>query len=256
MAASGANGLENQVNVAVAANFTGPSKQIAKAFEEKTGVKVVLSFGATGGLFAQISQGAPTDVFLAADLARPQKAVAEGLALKDSLFTYALGKLVLYGPGQSFSDGVAVLKSAQFGKLAVADPKAAPYGAAALAALSSMGLLDGLSHKLIYGTSITQTLQYVVSGNAEYGFVAASQVPDAKKGEVWEVPDALYPPIEQGAVVLTHAPHPKAALAFAQFLKGPEACKVIKQSGYKTITPTQTPTTTAVQSMPSPACQP
>lgn len=226
--------LESEVNVLVAANFTGPAKQIAKAFEEKTGVKVKLSFGATGGLFAQISQGAPADVFLAADMVRPEKAVTEGLAKKDSLFTYALGQLVLYGPGLTVEEGKQTLRAGNFDKLAVADPKAAPYGAAGIATLKALGLYEALAPKLIYGASVTQTLQYVVSGNAELGFVAASQVPDAKPGEVWVVPEDLYPPIEQGAVVLVHAPHPKAADAFAGFLKSPAVRLIITQSGYKT----------------------
>lgn len=226
--------LEPEVTVAVAANFTGPAKKIAAAFEQKTGTRVVLSFGATGGLYAQISQGAPVDVFLAADLVRPQKALDEGLAQRGSLFTYALGELVLYAPGEDVGDGAAVLKAGLFNKLAVADPKAAPYGAAGLAALKALGLLGRLESKLVYGANVTQTLQYVVSGNAELGFVAASQVLNAKPGEVWRVPTDLYPAISQGAVVLAHAPHPIAAEAFAAFLKGPQARLIITQSGYKT----------------------
>lgn len=223
------------INVAVAANFTGPAKIIAKAFEAKTGDTVRLSFGATGGLFAQISQGAPFDIFLAADRARPEKAVEAGLAVKDSLFTYALGQLVLYAPGMAIADGPAVLKAQTFEKLAVANPKAAPYGAAGVAVLKALHLYEALRPKLVFGANVSQTLQFVQTGNAELGFVALSQVQGEAKANLWQVPTTLYPPIEQGAVLLQPGAGSDAASAFLAFLKSPEGHAMIRAAGYEVV---------------------
>ncbi|ODT66198.1 MAG: molybdate ABC transporter substrate-binding protein [Pelagibacterium sp. SCN 63-23] len=217
------------VNVAVAANFTAVAEELAGLFEAETGHKAELSFGATGQLYTQITQAAPFGVFLAADIARPQKAIAEGLAVDDSFFIYAEGRLVLYGPGRDLADGEAAL-AANFSKLAIADPAAAPYGQAAVETLTALGRYDGLADKLVQGENISQTLQFVESGNAELGFVAASQVL-GQPGQ-WLVPAELHAPIAQGAVLLKEGAANPAALAFIDFLRSDPAVSIIEASGY------------------------
>jgi molybdate transport system substrate-binding protein len=232
-AALGASGAEaDDVPVAVAANFTAPAKQIAAAFEKKTGDHVVLSFGATGGLYAQITQAAPFEVFLAADEARPKKAVAEGFAVGDSLFVYAVGRLALWSKSAEAVNGEATLKSAAFSKIAICNPVAAPYGAAAVATMQKLGLYDALKPKLVVGADISQAFQFVDSGNAEVGFVALSQLAGGARGSRWIVPQDLYPPIKQDAVLLNKGANHAAAKAFLEFLKGPEAHAVIETYGY------------------------
>ena len=162
----------DDVPVAVAANFTAPAKEIAAAFATKTGHNAVLSFGATGGLYTQITQDAPFEVFLAADEARPKKAVADGFAVGDSLFVYAVGKLVLWSKSADAVKDESTLKAATFSKIAICNPTAAPYGAAAVATMQKLGLYDALKPKVVEGADITQAFQFVDSGNAEVGFVA------------------------------------------------------------------------------------
>lgn len=217
------------VNVAVAANFTAVAEKLAEMFADQTGHEARLSFGATGQLYAQIAQAAPFGVFLAADAARPEKAIAEGLAVDGSFFVYAEGRLSLYGPGRDLADGKAALGS-DFNKLAIADPEAAPYGRAALETLSALGLTEKLAPRLVQGESITQTLQFVESGNAELGFVAASQV--LGQTDQWLVPAELHAPISQGAVLLTGAQANPAAIAFLDFLRSDAAVAVIEAAGY------------------------
>lgn len=217
------------VNVAVAANFTAVAQELAEKFAAETGHNVELSFGATGQLYTQISQAAPFGVFLAADVARPQKAIAEGLAVDGSFFVYAQGRLSLYGPGRDMSDGDAQLRS-DFTKLAVADPQAAPYGAAAVEVLKALGLYETLAPRIVTGENISQTLQFVESGNAELGFVAASQV--LGQADQWLVPAQLHTPIEQGAVLLKEGEDNPAALAFLDYLRSDAAVAVIEAAGY------------------------
>ncbi len=217
------------VNVAVAANFTAVAEELAALFEAEAGHELVLSFGATGQLYAQISQAAPFDVFLAADTERPEKAIAEGLAVAESFFVYAEGRLALYGPGRDLGDGEAALRG-DFEKLAIADPDAAPYGLAAVETLNALGLYDAIAAKLVTGANISQTLQFVESGNAELGFVAASQV--LGKGDIWLVPATLHAPIAQGAVLLHQGADNPAALAFLDFLQSDAAVAVIEAAGY------------------------
>lgn len=216
-------------NVAVAANFTAVAEELEVRFEAKGEHQLVLSFGATGQLYTQISQAAPFAVFLSADVERPEKAVAEGLAVEGSFFVYAEGRLALYGPGRDLNDGKAALE-ADYSKLAIADPDAAPYGKAAVETLTALGLYDTIEPKLVRGENISQTLQFVESGNAELGFVAAGQV--LGKADQWLVPGEMHGPISQGAVLLTSGADNAAALAFLGFLRSDEAVAVIEAAGY------------------------
>jgi molybdate transport system substrate-binding protein len=223
--------------VAVAANFTEASKKIAADFERDTGNQVKLSFGATGAFYAQINAGAPFDVLLAADEATPKKIVDEGNGVAETRRTYAVGKLVLWSADASLVDANgAVLKSDRFRHLAVADAKLAPYGLAAQETLQKLGLADALEDRLVTGGNIGQAYQYIVSGNAELGFVALGQVqhPDGTKasGSTWIVPDNLYSPIRQDAVVLANGKTKHAAEDFVKYLAGDKAHATIKAYGY------------------------
>ncbi|WP_180899227.1 molybdate ABC transporter substrate-binding protein [Martelella soudanensis] len=224
-----------EVTIAVAANFTGTAEEIAEAFREETGHDAVLSFGSTGRLYAQIIHGAPYDVFLAADLERPDRAIAEGYAVEGSAFVYALGALVLYStdPELVDADGAVLFHPERFGKLAIANPRTAPYGAAAVEAMRSLGVYDRLSDRLVEGENITQAFQFVATGNAGLGFVALSQVIDRPGGSRYEVPADLYRPIAQGAVLLKNGENNSAARAFMSFLKGEVARKIVENHGYR-----------------------
>jgi len=218
------------VNVAVAANFTAVAEEIATLFAAETEHDAVLSFGSTGQLYTQIAQGAPFGVFLAADDARPARAIAEGLAVEGTAFTYAVGQLALFSTTLDVSGGAAVLSEETFDKLAVADPELAPYGAAAIETLDALGIHDGLAEKLVTGANISQTLQFVDTGNAELGFVAASQVIGRER--VWLVPADLHQPIRQDAVLLASGADNPAAAAFLGFLTSEPAVALIEAAGY------------------------
>jgi molybdate transport system substrate-binding protein len=221
-------------NVAVAANFTEPAKEIAQLFENKTGHKVLLSFGATGQFYTQIVQAAPFQVFLSADQSTPKKLVDEGFAFADSLFTYAVGKLVLFSANATTVNGEQTLLDAKFNKIAIADPLTAPYGTAAVETMKSLSVYDRLVGKIVQGSNIAQTFQFVDTGNAELGFVALSQVVTTKGGSKWIVPPNLYSSIRQDAVLLRSGADNEAAKAFFAFLKGAEATAVIERFGYGT----------------------
>ncbi|WP_181409896.1 molybdate ABC transporter substrate-binding protein [Martelella alba] len=229
-----AGAFAGEINVAVAANFTEAAKDIAAAFNQETGNDAVLSFGSTGKLYTQIANGAPFTVFLAADQARPEKAVTEDLAVEGSEFTYAIGKLVLYSSDAGLVDDEgAVLKSEDgFDKIAIANPDAAPYGAAAVETMKALGLYDTLTPKIVQGDSISQTYQFVTTGNAELGFVALSQVIDTEGGSQWVVPADLYTPIKQDAVLLKTGADDETSKAFMDFLKSDTAHKIIESYGY------------------------
>lgn len=221
-----------QTNVAVAANFTDAAKEIAATFRQKTGHEAVLSFGSSGQFQTQITQGAPFQVFLSADDARPRKLVEDGLAVADSRFTYAIGKLVLWSKSPGLVKGEETLRSGAFAKLSICNPVAAPYGAAAVSAMKSLRLYETLQPKLVEGATITQAYQFVETGNAELGFVALSQLAASDAGSRWVVPQELYDPIRQDAVLLKSGAGNEAARAFMQFLKGPEARAIIEKYGY------------------------
>ncbi|AJY46781.1 molybdate ABC transporter substrate-binding protein [Martelella endophytica] len=231
-------GLANaaEINVAVAANFTDAATDIAKAFEAETGDTVLLSFGSTGKLYTQIANGAPFTVFLAADQARAKKAVDEGFAVAGSEFTYAIGKLVLFSEDADLVDADgAVLKAPDgFSKIAIANPTAAPYGSAAVETMKSLGLYETLEPKIVQGDSISQTFQFVATGNAELGFVALSQVIGEDSGSKWVVPADLYSPIAQDAVLTNKGADDETSKAFLEFLKGDKAEAIIASYGYAT----------------------
>ena len=224
------------VQVAVAANFTAPMKVIAAAFEKETGHKAVLTFGSTGKFYAQITNGAPFDVFLAADDETPTRLEKEGAAVHGSRFTYATGKLVLWSaqPGAIDAQG-DVLRTGDFKKLAIAAPKLAPYGAAALETITKLGLFNRLEPRIVTGESIGQAFSFVATGNAELGFVALSQVYEngqIKGGSAWVVPAVLHSPIRQDAVLLIKGAGNKAAAMLLAFLKTESAKAVIGSFGY------------------------
>lgn len=225
-----------EVQIAVAANFTAPIKEIAAAFEKDSGHKVVASFGPTGGFYTQVKNGAPFEVFLSADDTTPAKLIEEGDAVKESRFTYAVGKLVLWSPKADYVDAKGeVLKKNAFEHLAIANPKTAPYGAAAVQVLEKLKLTEAVKPKLVEGSNITQAHQFVATGNAELGFVALSQVyKDGKvtEGSSWLVPADMYKPIRQDAVILNKGKDNPAAKALVEYLKGPKALAVIKAYGY------------------------
>jgi molybdate transport system substrate-binding protein len=228
----GAPAMAAETNVAVAANFTKPAEEIAAAFTAKTGDTIVLSFGATGALYTQITQAAPFTVFLSADSNRPATAVRDGYGVEGTAFTYAIGRSALYSPTIDVTDGAAVLKGGAFDHLSIADPKAAPYGVAAREVIEKLGLTDALTPKIVTGESIAQALLFVDSGNAEVGFVALSQVIGKPATQVWLIPADLYSPILQDAVLLKTGESDPVAQAFIEFLKGDEAHAIIEKYGY------------------------
>lgn len=227
----------DEVQVAVAANFTAPMQKIAADFEKDSGHKALLSFGATGSFYVQIRNGAPFDILLAADAETPAKLEKEGLGVPGSRFTYAIGKLVLWSAKPGFVDGKGdVLNKGDFRHVAIANPKLAPYGAAAMEALTRLGLLSAIQPKFVQGENIAQTYQFIATGNAELGFVALSQVLNKEgklaSGSAWVVPASLYMPIRQDAVILAHGKDKVAAAALMKYLRGDKARAVIKSYGY------------------------
>ncbi|WP_425274862.1 molybdate ABC transporter substrate-binding protein [Pseudomonas aegrilactucae] len=227
----------DEVQVAVAANFTAPIQAIAQDFEKDTGHTLVASFGATGQFYAQIKHGAPFEVFLSADASTPEKLENEGDTVKGSRFTYAIGTLALWSPKEGYVDDKGqVLKKNQYQHLSIANPKAAPYGLAATQVLDKLKLTEATRAKIVEGQNITQAFQFVSTGNAELGFVALSQIyKDGKvsNGSAWIVPANLHDPIKQDAVILEKGKDSKAAKALVDYLKGPKAAAVIKSYGYE-----------------------
>lgn len=226
----------DEVQVAVAANFTAPMQKIAADFEKATGHQAKLSFGATGKFYAQIRNGAPFEVLLAADDETPAKLEKEGLAVSGSRFTYSIGQLALWSAKPGYVDAKGeVLKQGAFEHLAMANPKLAPYGAAAVETLTKLGLLGSVESRFVQGENIAQTYQFISTGNAELGFVALSQVYEGgklKSGSAWIVPAKLHSPIRQDAVVLAKGKDNPAAAALVKFLKTDKARAVIQSYGY------------------------
>ncbi len=226
-----------EVSVAVAANFAAPMQKIAALFESDTGHKAVVSLGSTGKLYAQIKHGAPFQVFLAADAKTPARLESEGQAVAGSRFTYAIGALVLWSADAAVVDTqAAVLTSGTFRHVALANPKLAPYGLAALQTMEKLGVANALQPKWVQGENIAQTYQFISTGNAELGFVALSQVMvngKIAKGSAWQVPAELHDPIRQDTVLLQTGKDNAAALALVEYLRGDKARAIIKSYGYR-----------------------
>ena len=224
--------------VAVAANFSAPMQQIAASFQKDTGHQLKMSFGATGGIYAQIKNGGPFDVFLSADQITPQKLEAEGLGVAATRFNYAIGQLVLWSKQDGLVDDKGqVLRSKNIQRIALANPKLAPYGVAAWETMTALGLLEELKPKMVQGDNIAQTYQFVSTQNAQVGFVALSQVfanGQLTSGSAWIVPPHLYKPIRQDVILLKNGKDNSAAKALLMYLKGKKAKAVMKSYGYLT----------------------
>lgn len=232
----GALAQAGELTVAVAANFTAPMQKIAKAFEQDTGHKAQLAFGATGKFYAQIKNGAPFGVLLSADDETPARLEKEGLAVPGSRFTYATGRLALWSKqAHLVDDSAEVLRSNRFEKLAIADPKLAPYGAAAMEVIHKLGVQDNVKRRLVQGESIGQTYQFVSTENAQLGFVALSQISvDGRigQGSAWVVPPSMHTPLKQDAVLLNAGKDNAAAHALLKYLQGETAKTIIQSYGY------------------------
>ena len=226
-----------EVQVAVASNFTGPMQKIAPMFEQDTGHKAILGFGSTGRFYAQVRNGAPFEVLLAADDETPQKLVEDGLAVKGTTFTYAKGRLVLWSAQPGVVDGSgSVLRGGRFEKLAIADHRLSPYGLAAMETLTTLRIAEVSEPKLVRGENISQAYQFVATGNAQLGLVALSQVmQDGRitQGSYWMVPGIMYTAILQNAVILTKGKDNPAAAALVEYLRGDKARAVIRGYGYE-----------------------
>ena len=223
----------DSITVAVASNFTAPANDLATAFEKETGHTVRLTFGSSGKLLAQITHGAPFDVFLSADQAKPLKLEDDNLAVSGTRFTYALGTLALW----TASDAPArdILMDGEYSRLALANPRLAPYGEAAMQVLSALDLSEASQPKIVMGENITQTWQFVATGNAEIGFVALSQIlkdGEISPGNAWVIPADLYDPVKQDAVLLTRAKDNDVARQWLAFLQSEVGHNVIKGFGY------------------------
>ena len=232
------SGHAEEIKAAVAANFAAAIKQLTPLYEAKTGNKLLVSYGATGQLYAQITSGAPFDLFFSADDQTPLRLIKEGLAIEPSHFVYAAGKLALWSAAPRYIDDEGtILKKGTFEKIAVANPKTAPYGKAAIETLTSLGLLAALQPKFIVGENIAQTQQFVITGAVPLGFIALAQVlalPESERGSYWLVPAHYHRPILQGAVLLSASGHKAAAESFLAFVKSPEATAIIHSLGYDT----------------------
>jgi molybdate transport system substrate-binding protein len=231
-----AEAVAGEVTVAVAANFTGPMQKIAQEFERDTGHKAQLAFGSTGKFYAQIKNGAPFEVLLAADDETPAQLEKEGFALSGTRFTYATGRLALWSKNPYLVDDKGeVLRSNRFEKLAIADPKLAPYGVAAMEVIQHLGVQAKVTPKLVQGESIGQTYQFISTENAQLGFVALSQISfDARisLGSAWVVPLSMYTPLKQDALLLNAGKDNAAALALMKYLQADKAKTIIRQYGY------------------------
>ena len=228
--------VAGEVSIGVAANFTETTRELAERFEAETGHTVSASFGSTGKLYAQIRNGAPFDVFMAADVRRPALIEKEQAGVPDTRFTYARGKLALWSPTpDAFDNAESYLTDQPFARLAIANPKTAPYGLAAQQVLEHLGHWQTLQGKLVRGDSIAQAFQFVVSRNAQAGFVALSQVKSWEEdGTLWYVPQAYYQPIDQQAILLNSGANKEAARAWMDFLTSDTAIAIIRNYGYDT----------------------
>ena len=228
------NAAAAEIRVAVASNFAAAMRDLAATFEQTSGHRVILATGSTGKHYAQIRNGAPFDLFFAADSERPELLQREGIAAPDSRFTYALGQLVLWSPQAGLVDDAGqVLAGTDFRHIAIANPRLAPYGRAAEQVLRKLGHWDRLRARMVQGENVAQAFQFVFSGNAELGFVALSQIRQPGRpaaGSAWLLAQSLYDPIEQQAVVLKDQP---VARAFVSFTRSPRGREIIREHGYQ-----------------------
>ncbi len=228
--------MAGEVHVAVAAGFKPAMEPIAKAFEASSGNKLIISYGAVGQLYAQITQGAPFDLLLSADTKIPERLEQEGIGVKGSRFTYATSQLVLWSAKPDLVDSKGeVLKRGGFSHLALPAPKVAVHGAAAVALMKKLGVWQRVEPKVVEGDNILQAMQFIETGSAELGFVSRSLIYHAghyRPGSYWLVPASLQPPLAQQAILLDKAKDPQAAKAFMLYLKGNEATRIMKESGY------------------------
>jgi molybdate transport system substrate-binding protein len=234
-----AESAEREINVAAAADLSSALQEVAANYEKRTGVMVKLSFGASGALTQQIQNGGPFDVFFSADMDYPKQLIAGGQAESATLYRYAVGRLVLWVPKDSPLDvehkGMDVLQDASVKKIAIANPQHAPYGRAVVAALKHYGLYEKVSDRLVLGENVSQAAQFVESGNAQVGFVAlAHAIAPAMqgKGRYWMVPVEAYPPLDQGAVLISRSPHRQDAAAFLEYVKTAEVAAVLRRYGF------------------------
>ena len=218
--------------VAVASNFAAPAGEVAAAFESETGQVTSLSIGATGQLYAQISQGAPFDVLLAADQERPSLAAQNGLAIADSQRTYALGKLALFSAVLEPVSGPSILMSDRVRRIAIANPETAPFGVAAMEVLAKWDLLDNRAFMIVRGANVGQAFQFAATRNADVGLISVSHAMTSRNGSYWVIPSELHKPIAQDAVVLTRSKLIAAAQAFLVFLGEPQSQAIIQKYGY------------------------
>lgn len=219
----------NSINIAVASNFILPIKKIAQKFEKETGNKVLLSFGATRSIYTKIKHGAPYDIFLAADEETPKILENEDYAIKGSRFTYAIGTLVIYAPNEKFKDILTA------DKIAIANPRFAPYGIAAIDSLKSLDLYHNIKHKIIQGSNVSQAFQFAYTGNAQVAIVSLSQVinrKDISKDTYWKISHKNYKPIKQQAALLSKAKNNPSAVSFLNFLRTKESQSIIRSYGY------------------------
>ncbi|WP_026179951.1 molybdate ABC transporter substrate-binding protein [Hahella ganghwensis] len=227
----------DEATIAVASNFTAAMQELTKQFESESGHKLQLAFGSSGKFFAQISHGAPFHAFFSADQTKPEKLERSNLVVPGSRFTYATGALALWSTRLPIEQGGTILKEGNYRKLALANPKLAPYGAAAVEVLTNLGINQVTRAKWVQGENISQTYQFVGSGNADLGFVALSQIlsrGQLKGGSSWVVPEELYAPIHQDAVILAKGKGNAAVIDFFRFLKTEQARSIIASYGYKT----------------------
>ena len=225
-----------QMLVAVAANFIPPFREIALEFEKSTGHQLKVVGGSSGNFYTQIKNGAPFDVFFSADNERPKKLEDEGLGVKDTRFTYATGRLVLWSANADLIKGEETVRSKNFKRLAMANPKTAPYGVAAMQTLQKLELWEGVQPHIVMGESIGQTMGFIESGNAQLGFVALSQIMDPKikgKGSRWDVPTNLHEPIQQDVILLTKGKDNAGAKALLEFIISPQSKTIIERYGYE-----------------------
>lgn len=233
-----AQAVNSEVTIAAASDLNFAFKAIIVSYEQQTGTRVRLSLGSSGNFFSQIQHGAPYDLYFSADIRYPQQLIESGHALEGSLYRYAVGRIVLWaqkGSKVEVSNGLGVLLDPAIKKIAIANPKHAPYGRAAMAALEHFKLSDLVRDRLVLGENISQAAQFVQSGAADAGIIALSLAvaPVMKDtGRYWEIPPDAYPALEQGAIILKSSKNQKEARAFMDFLRGKEARDIMKQFGF------------------------